>query len=85
MYRFPKQHWKNVRTTNVIERSTGISPAGERRARCRAKTPRSCCSTAWSPRGQIRLRKIDGTEAGGSHQRTDEARGLMVRRSCYGD
>ena len=47
MYRFPKQQWKNIRTTNVIERLNGeFRRRVRRRARSRARTPHWCCSSA---------------------------------------
>jgi transposase-like protein len=61
MYRFPKQQWKNIRTTNVIERLNG-------EFRRRVKTQGSLPSEESAlvllygllATGQIRLRKIDG-------------------------
>jgi len=61
MYRFPKQQWKNIRTTNVIERLNG-------EFRPRVKTQGSLPSEDAAlvllfgliATGQIKLRKIDG-------------------------
>jgi transposase-like protein len=61
MYRFPKQHWKNIRTTNVIERLNG-----EFRRRVKTQGPLPGEDAAMIllfgliATGQIKLRKIDG-------------------------
>jgi len=61
MYRFPKQHWKNVRTTNVIERLNGEF---RRRVKTQSSLPSEDSALVLLyglvATGQIRLRKIDG-------------------------
>src|SRR5712691_3312211 len=61
MYRFPKQHWKNIRTTNVIERLNGEF---RRRVKTQGSLPSEDAALmllfGLIATGQIRLRKIDG-------------------------
>jgi putative transposase len=61
MYRFPKQHWKNIRTTNVIERLNGEF---RRRVKTQGSLPSEDAALillfGLVATGQIRLRKIDG-------------------------
>jgi transposase-like protein len=61
MYRFPKQQWKNIRTTNVIERLNGEF---RRRVKTQGSPPseESALVLLYGllATGQIRLRKIDG-------------------------
>jgi putative transposase len=61
MYRFPKQHWKNIRTTNVIERLNGEF---RRRVKTQGSLPSEDAALTLLfgliATGQIRLRKIDG-------------------------
>jgi putative transposase len=61
MYRFPRQHWKNVRTTNVIERLNGEF---RRRVKTQSSLPSEDSALVLLyglvATGQIRLRKIDG-------------------------
>jgi transposase-like protein len=61
MYRFPKQHWKNIRTTNVIERLNGEF---RRRVKTQSSLPSEDSALVLLyglvATGQIRLRKIDG-------------------------
>jgi putative transposase len=59
--RFPKQHWKNIRTTNVIERLNGEF---RRRVKTQGALPSEGAALVLLfgliATGQIRLRKIDG-------------------------
>jgi len=59
--RFPKQHWKNIRTTNVIERLNGEF---RRRVKTQGSLPSEGAALVLLfgliATGQIRLRKIDG-------------------------
>jgi transposase-like protein len=61
MYRFPKQHWKNIRTTNVIERLNGEF---RRRVKTQGSLPGEEAALillfGLIATGQIKLRKIDG-------------------------
>ena len=61
MYRFPKQHWKNIRTTNVIERLNGEF---RRRVKTQGSLPSEDAALillfGLIATGQIKLRKIDG-------------------------
>jgi len=61
MYRFPKQHWKNIRTTNAIERLNGEF---RRRVKTQGSLPSEDSALVLLyglvATGQIRLRKIDG-------------------------
>jgi putative transposase len=61
MYRFPKQHWKNIRTTNVIERLNGEF---RRRVKTQGSLPSEDAALillfGLISTGQIKLRKIDG-------------------------
>ena len=61
MYRFPNQHWKNIRTTNVIERLNGEF---RRRVKTQGSLPSEDAALTLLfglvATGQIRLRKIDG-------------------------
>jgi len=61
MYRFPKQHWKNIRTTNVIERLDGEF---RRRVKTQGSLPSEDAALmllfGLIATGQNRLRKIDG-------------------------
>ncbi len=62
-YRFPKQQWKTIRTTNVIERLNGEF---RRRVKTQGSLPTedSALVLLFSlvASGQIRLRKLDGFE-----------------------
>jgi transposase-like protein len=62
MYRFPKQQWKNIRTTNVIERLNGEF---RRRVKTQGSLPSEAAALVLLFRliatGQIKLRKIDDT------------------------
>jgi len=61
MYRFPKQQWKNIRTTNVIERLNGEF---RRRVKTQGSLPSEDAALmllfGLIATGQIKLRKIDG-------------------------
>ncbi len=61
MYRFPKQQWKTIRTTNVIERLNGEF---RRRVKTQGSLPSedSALILLFSlvATGQIKLRKLDG-------------------------
>ena len=61
MYRFPKQQWKNIRTTNVIERLNGEF---RRRVKTQGSLPSEDAALVLLfgliATGQIKLRKIDG-------------------------
>ena len=61
MYRFPKQQWKNIRTTNVIERLNGEF---RRRVKTQGSLPSEDAALvllfSLAASGQIKLRKIDG-------------------------
>lgn len=61
MYRFPRQQWKNIRTTNVIERLNGEF---RRRVKTQGSLPSEDSALVLLyglvATGQIRLRKIDG-------------------------
>ena len=61
MYRFPKQQWKTIRTTNVIERLNGEF---RRRVKTQGSLPTedSALILLFSlvATGQIKLRKLDG-------------------------
>ena len=61
MYRFPRQQWKTIRTTNVIERINGEL---RRRVKTQASLPSedSALILLFSlvATGQIKLRKLDG-------------------------
>ena len=61
MYRFPKQQWKNIRTTNVIERLNGEF---RRRVKTQCSLPSEDAALVLLfgliATGQIKLRKIDG-------------------------
>ena len=61
MYRFPKQHWKNIRTPNAIERLNGEF---RRRVKTQGSLPSEDSALVLLyglvATGQIRLRKIDG-------------------------
>src|SRR5438105_15440934 len=60
-FRFPKQHWKNIRTTNVIERLNGEF---RRRMKTQGSLPSEDAALVLLfgliATGQIKLRKIDG-------------------------
>ena len=61
MYRFPKQHWKNIRTTNAIERLNGEF---RRRVKTQGSLPSEDSALILLfnlvATGQIKLRKLDG-------------------------
>jgi len=61
MYRFPRQQWKNIRTTNVIERLNGEF---RRRVKTQGSLPSEDSALVLLyglvATGQIKLRKIDG-------------------------
>jgi mutator family transposase len=61
MYRFPKQQWKDIRTTNVIERLNGEF---RRRVKTQGSLPSEDAALVLLfgliATGQIKLRKIDG-------------------------
>jgi transposase-like protein len=61
LYRFPKQRWKNIRTTIVIERLNGEF---HRRVKTQGSLPSENSALVLLyglvATGQIRLRKIDG-------------------------
>ncbi len=61
MYRFPKQQWKTIRTTNVIERLNGEF---RRRVKTQGSLPSEDSALILLfnlvATGQIKLRKLDG-------------------------
>jgi len=77
--RFPKQHWKNIRTTNDHRApQRRISPAGED-AGLAAERGRGAGAALWPDRDRADPAAQDRRlqEAGGTDQRADEASGLM--------
>ena len=62
-YSFPKQQWKTIRTTNVIER---INEEFRRRVKTQGSFPSENCALvllySLVASGQINLRRIDGYE-----------------------
>ena len=61
MYRFPKQQWKTIRTTNVIER---LNEEFRRRVKTQGSLPTEDAALvllfSLVASGQIKLRRIDG-------------------------
>jgi len=79
---FPKQQWKNIRTTNVIERLNGEF---RRRVKTQGSLPSEDAALvllfgliATGQNQAAQDRRLQ--ETGGGDQRTDEARGLMSDR-----
>jgi len=61
MYRFPRQHWKNIRTTNVIDRLKGEFRRRVKDAELAASEDAALVLLfGLIATGQIKLRKIDG-------------------------
>ncbi len=62
-YGFPKQQWKTIRTTNVIER---LNAEFRRRVKTRGSLPTEDAALvllfSLVASGQIKLRKVDGFE-----------------------
>ncbi len=62
-YSFPKQQWKTIRTTNVLERS---NEDFRRRVKTQVSFPSESCALvllySLVAGGQINLRRIDGYE-----------------------
>src|SRR5439155_2923181 len=87
MYRFPKQQWKNIRTTNVVERLNGEFPPAGEDAGLAAQRGRGAGAALRPDRDGADQAAQDRRlqETGGGDQRTDEARGLMSDRHAIMD